>query len=110
MKALNNVVNNPIDNLYKEAASLVTSVSDLNKSSKSKLYDRIPYGLQDILDAQLAVNQAVDAMLEDVNEWRPELLDPELMKEMVRDPKPEVIAMLEQRIEAREIKSIEDQS
>ncbi|MDC3279728.1 hypothetical protein OAV24_02495 [Gammaproteobacteria bacterium] len=110
MKAVNNVVNNPIDNLYKEATSLVASVSDLNKSSKSKLYDRIPYGLQDILDAQLSVNQAVDAMLEDVNEWRPELLDPELMKEMVRDPKPEVIAMLEQRIEAREIKYIEVQS
>ena len=96
---------NPIDNLYKEVASFASSVSDLNKSSKTRLYDRLPYGLQDILDAQLAVNQAVDALLEEVNEWRPEMLDPELMEQMARDPKPEVIAMLEQRIAARELQS-----
>lgn len=93
---------NTIQELESVVAELGSHVLDLRKFSEGQRYEAIPYALQDVLDAQVAVNRAIKEMIDEVNEWRPEYLDPKAMSVMARNPDPELIEYLKERISARE--------
>jgi hypothetical protein len=99
-------------NVIQELESAVTELSchalDLRKFSEGKRYEAIPYALQDILDAQIEVNKAIQVLIKQVREWNPEYLDPKLQEVMARKPDPDVIALLKERISAREEALLEE--
>ena len=93
---------NSIQELESVVTELGSHVLDLRKFSEGQRYEAIPYALQDVLDAQVAVNHAIKEMIDEVNEWRPEILDPKLLAVMAKYPDSELIEFLKERIAARE--------
>jgi hypothetical protein len=93
---------NTIKELECSVMELSDHTLDLRRFSEGQRYESIPYVLQDILDAQIAVNNAVKALIEETEEWKPEYLDPKAHEMMARDPDPKFIEFLNERISARE--------